>query len=85
MNPCILKPTDSLVVDIFRLRSRQLIGKPIFLFDIPPEFDVPLPYFRNMVNEKLIREKILESDILAFELQMKKSDTVVVGSYVVLV
>jgi len=38
-----------------------------------------------MENEKLIREKILEIDILAFELQTKKSDTVVVGSYVLVI
>jgi hypothetical protein len=64
----------------------QTIQKnPLSIFLIPPQFDVPLPYFRNMENEKLIREKILEIDILAFELQTKKSDTVVVGSYVLVI
>jgi hypothetical protein len=38
-----------------------------------------------MENEKLIREKILEIDNLAFELPTKKIHTVVVGSYLVLV
>jgi hypothetical protein len=38
-----------------------------------------------MENEKLIREKIIEIDILVFELQTKKSDTVVVGSYVLVI